>query len=255
MKIAIAGGTGTVGQKIVAEARRRGHDTSVLARAAGADLITGAGVDAALEGADAVIDAASVGTLSAQAATTFFRTASATLLAGAAKAGVAHAVLLSIVGIDRNPHGYYAGKVAQEQLYREAPVPWTIVRATQFHEFAAQVAGQARLGPLQLAPRARLQPVAAAEVAAHVVDLAEGAPRGRAADIAGPHEEELADMIRAWVRHEGHRGPVVPVRLPSAQMRGMRRGLALPGADALSLGPSFREWLDGEPISAARAPR
>ena len=216
MKIAIAGGTGTVGQKIVAEARRRGHDTSVLARAAGADLITGVGVDAALEGADAVIDAASVGTLSAQAATTFFRTASATLLAAAARAGATHAILLSIVGIDRNPHGYYAGKVAQEEIYRSASLPWTIVRATQFHEFAAQVAGQARLGPVQLAPRARVQPIAAAEVAAHLVDLVEDAPRGRAEDIAGPREEELADMIRAWVQHQGRRGPVIPVSLPSA---------------------------------------
>lgn len=243
MRIAVAGGTGTVGREIVARAEARGHEAVVIARAVGAELRTGAGVDAALAGADAVIDAASVGTMSAEESTDFFRTASGTLLAAAARAGVPHAVLLSIVGVDRNPHGYYAGKVAQEEVYTASAVPWTIVRATQFHEFAGQVAGQARLGFLQLAPRARTQPIAAAAVADHLVTLAEGGPQGRTTDIAGPREEELSQMVRAWVRHRGRRGPVWAVSLPGAQMRGMRQGLALPADGAIRLGPTFAEWL------------
>lgn len=243
MRIAVAGGTGTVGREIVAAVRARGHEAVVMARSTGVDLGTGQGLDAALAGADAVIDASSIGTMSAEESRAFFRTASETLLAGAARAGVGHAVLLSIVGIDRNPHGYYAGKVAQEAVWTQSPVPSTIVRATQFHEFAGQVSGQARLGPIQLAPHARTQPIAAAEVAAHLAGLVEAPAAGRATDITGPREEDLADMIRAWVRHQGRRGPVIAVSLPGAQMRGMRAGLALPGPDALRLGPTFADWL------------
>jgi len=247
MRIAVAGGTGTVGREIVAAVKARGHEAVVIARTAGVDLVTGAGLDAALDGADAVIDAASVGTMSADVSTSFFRAASGRLVAGAERAGIRHALLLSIVGVDRNPHGYYAGKMAQEAVFTAGSVPWTIVRATQFHEFAGQVAVQARLGPLQLAPHARTQPIAAVEVAAHLAGLIEAPAAGRVADIGGPREEDLADMIRAWVRHNGRRGPVLPVRLPGDQMRGMRAGLALPGADAILLGPTFSEWLAQQP--------
>jgi uncharacterized protein YbjT (DUF2867 family) len=243
MRIAVAGGTGTVGREVVAAARGGGHDVVVMSRSAGVDLRTGAGLEATLAGVDAVVDVASVGTMSAEESVEFFETASGNLLRAAAKAGVAHAVLLSIVGIDRNPHGYYAGKVAQEAVYERADLPWSIVRATQFHEFADQVARQARFGPLQLAPRARTQPIAASVVADHLLTVAAHPAEGRTTDIAGPREESLTAMIRAWARHQGRRGPVIPVSLPGAQMRGMRAGYALPGDDALLLGPTFEEWL------------
>ena len=136
-----------------------------------------------------------------------------------------------------------AGKRLQERFLAEGAVPWSVLRATQFHEFAGQVAAQARVGPLQLAPRARVQPIAADAVASHLVSLAEGDPQGRSTDIAGPQEEQLSRMVREWERHAGHRRPVLPVDIPSAQMRGMRRGLALPGPDALILGPRFADWL------------
>jgi uncharacterized protein YbjT (DUF2867 family) len=252
MRIAVAGGSGTVGREVVAAARHRGHETVVIARSTGVDLRDGTGLEDALRGVDAVVDAVSIGTLSETASTEFFRAASGALLAAAADAGVSHAVLLSVVGVDRNPHGYYAGKVAQEELYERGPVPWTIVRATQFHEFAQQTAARARFGPIQLAPHARTQPIAAAEVGEHLVTLAETGPQGRTADIAGPREEDLSDMIRAWVRRQGRRGPVIPVRLPGAQMRGMRQGLALPGADARLLGPTFAEWLAADAHNSGR---
>lgn len=243
MRIAVAGGTGTVGRLVVEHARREGHDAVVLSRAAGIDLRDAQAVRRALRGADAVMDAASIPTTSGRRATEFFEATSGTLLAAAEQESVPHVVLLSIVGIDRNPHGYYAGKVAQEALYEDAPVPWSILRATQFHEFAGQVAAQASLGPLQLAPRARVQPIAAAEVAARLVGLAAAGAQGRARDIAGPREERLERMIRAWVRRHGARRPVVPLNVPGAQMRGLRRGLALPGAQASLVGPTFDEWL------------
>lgn len=247
MKIAVAGGTGTVGRHIVAQAQADGHAVSVIARSTGVDLITGAGAQAAVDGADVVIDAASTGTLNAAASVEFFRRSSATLLSAARRAETPHVVVLSIVGIDDNPNGYYAGKVAQEHAYAESGLPWTLVRSTQFHEFAGQVAAQAAVGPIQLAPRARTQPIAAATVAAHLRELAAGAPAGRSEDIAGPREEQLSDMIRAWARHTGRRRPVLSVALPGAQMRGLRAGLALPGPGARLLGPTFAEWLSGQP--------
>ena len=243
MRIAVAGGTGVVGRHTVEAVRAAGHDAVVLTRSQGVDLVTARGLDAALEGVDAVVDVASIETLKATAAIEFFTAATGNLVAAAADAGVAHVVLLSIVGIDRIPYDYYAGKIAQEKVVEASRVPWTILRATQFHEFAAQMFARAKLGPLHLAPNARTQPVAAREVGARLAALAAGAPQGRARDFAGPREERLADMVRAFARSEGYRGWVPALNVPGPQMAGMRAGLALPGPDADLGDQTFTEWL------------
>lgn len=244
LTIAVAGGTGVVGRPTVEAVRAAGHRAVVLSRSAGVDLVTGAGLDAALDGVDAVIDTANVSTLSAEAATRFFRTASGNLAGAAARAGVKHVVLLSIVGVDRMPYDYYAGKVAQEAVVEASVVPWTILRSTQFHEFAGQLFARAKLGPLHVAPRARVQPIAAREVGAHLARLVAQPAQGRATNLAGPREEALDDMVKAYARRIGHRGWVPAVSLPGAQMKGMRMGLALPGADAVLGAETFDEWLD-----------
>ena len=215
----------------------------MLSRAEGVDLVAGTGIDAALAGVDAVIDTANVSTLSASDATAFFTTATGNLIAAARRAGVGHVVLLSIVGIDRIPYDYYAGKVAQERVVEASAVPWTIVRATQFHEFAAQLYQRAKVGPLHIAPRARVQPIAAAEVGAHLATMAAGPAQGRARDIGGPREERLDEMVRAYARHQGRRGWIPSVSLPGAQMKGMRAGDALPGPDAVLGTETFAAWL------------
>lgn len=247
MRIAIAGGTGTVGRPTVEAVRAAGHEAVVLARSAGVDVVTGEGLDAAIEGADAVIDTANVATLSADAATSFFTTATGNLLAAAGRAGVGHVVLLSIVGIDRMPYDYYAGKIAQERLVEASAVPWTIQRATQFHEFAGQVYAKARLGPLHVAPRARVQPIAAREVGERLAAIAAAGPLGRAPDLGGPREEKLEEMVRAYARRAGRRGWIPSVSLPGAQMKGMRAGYALPGPDALVGTETFAAWLARQP--------
>lgn len=244
MRVAVAGGTGVVGRHTVDVVRSLGHEPVLLARSVGVDLVSGRGVDAALAGVDAVIDTANLSTLSAREATDFFQTATGNLLAAATRAGLRHFVLLSIVGIDRMPHDYYAGKLAQERLVEESEVPWTILRATQFHEFAGQLFDRAKLGPLHVAPRARVQPIAAREVGQRLVGLAAGAPRGRTTDLAGPREERLDEMVKAYARRIGHRGWIPSVSLPGAQMKGMRAGLALPNADAELGRQTFAEWLD-----------
>ncbi|WP_109211974.1 MULTISPECIES: NAD(P)H-binding protein [Microbacterium] len=243
MRIAVAGGTGVVGHHVVESLRAEGHDAVVLSRGAGVDLTTGAGLDAALAGADAVVDTANVSTLSADAATRFFETATGNLVAAAERAGARHVVLLSIVGIDRMPHDYYAGKLAQERVLQGSAVPWTILRATQFHEFAGQLFERAKVGPLHVAPRARVQPIAAREVGAHLAGLAARPPQGRAADLAGPREERLDEMVKAYARRTGHRGWVPSVSLPGAQMKGMRAGFALPAPGAVLGTETFAQWL------------
>lgn len=243
MKIAVAGGTGAVGRHTVDAVRSTGHEAVVLSRSHGVDLVTGKGLDAALTGVDAVIDVASVGTLKAATAIEFFTAATGNLVSAAADAGAAHIVLLSIVGIDRIPYDYYAGKIAQEKVVEGSRLPWTILRATQFHEFAAQMFATAKIGPLHVAPRARTQPVAAREVAARLADLAAGEPQGRVKDLAGPREEQLSDMIRAYARHEGYRGWIPALNVPGPQMAGMRAGDALPGPDANFGTETFGQWL------------
>ncbi|MFK4837008.1 SDR family oxidoreductase [Microbacterium sp. ZW T2_14] len=243
MRIAVAGGTGVVGSRTVQALRAEGHDAVALSRRTGVDLTTGAGLDAALDGVDAVVDTANVSTLSADAAIRFFETATGNLVAAAARAGVGHVVLLSIVGIDRMPHDYYAGKLAQERVVEAAAVPWTILRATQFHEFAGQLFDRAKLGPLHVAPRARVQPVAARDVGTHLAALAAAAPQGRVPDLAGPREEAMDEMVKAFARHTGHRGWIPSVSLPGAQMKAMRAGLALPGAGAVLATQTFSDWL------------
>lgn len=238
MRMAVAGGTGLMGTTVVTLARARGHEVRALARSQGVDLRGGTGPD--LDGTDVVIDVLST---TGRDAVGFFEETTRTLCAAERRAGVAHHLALSIVGIDRAPHGYYAGKLAQEQAVASGGVPWTVLRATQFHEFAEQMLTRARFGPLQLAPRMRTQPIAAREVAARLVDLAERQAAGAVPDLAGPQEEWLPRMVRACARARGSRMPIPAVSLPGPFGAAMRDGslLAGPGAD---LGEeTFDEWL------------
>ena len=243
MRIAVAGGTGAVGTHVVAVVRARGHEAVILARSAGVDVVTGRGLDAALVGVDAVIDTASVSTLRREEAIAFFAGSSRTLLAAEARAGVTRHVVLSIVGIDGSVSGYYAGKLAQEEVVETGGVPWTIQRATQFHEFAEQMYARAKVGPVHIAPRMRTQPIAAAEVAERLVELAESPAAGRVVDIAGPREESLVEMIRAYARASGHRGWIPAISFPGAAGREQRDGSLLPRPGAMLGLQTFAEWL------------
>ena len=243
MKIAVAGGTGTVGAHVVAAARASGHDTVVLSRSAGIDLTTGRGLAEALGGADAVIDVASTATLSGRKSVAFFEAVTRQLLEAERAAGVTRHVALSIVGAAQIADGYYAGKAAQERLVQASGTGWTILRATQFHEFAAQTAAQGRMLGLHVVPAMTSQPVAAREVAAALVALAEGEPQGIAPDLAGPRVESMPELVRRWLRHTGSKGPVLTVPLPGRFGRGIRSDAILPGAGATIGRQTFDEWL------------
>ncbi|RNL81093.1 SDR family oxidoreductase [Nocardioides marmorisolisilvae] len=247
MRIAVAGGTGVVGSVLVEQLRSSGHEVVVLARAAGVDLMTGSGLEHSLDGVEAVVDVLSVATSAAGRATEFFTTTTRTLLEAEYAAGVRHHVLLSIVGIDEIPFGYYVGKVAQEHAVEDGKVPFTILRATQFHEFGAQMIDRApSIGPVLLVPQMTSAPVAASEVAAELARIAGGVPQGRVPDLRGPREESVPSMTRRVLRKRGSRRPVMTAFLPGKAGKGMRNGGLVPG-DGATLGrQTFDEWLEAQ---------
>ncbi|ALJ21544.1 SDR family oxidoreductase [Microbacterium sp. No. 7] len=237
MRIAIAGGTGQAGAQAAAAAKERGHDVVVLSRSTGVDLVTGGGVAAALDGADAVIDASGVGP--DDDPTAFHRAVIQSLTAQRPP----HIVVLSIVNCDRAAYPLYEGKVAQERAAQASGVPFTIARTTQFHEFAAQVLRMGTRGPLHFSPRMRTQPVAVREVGARLVDLAEAGPAGRVADLGGPREESLVEMVRGYARATGAARLVLPINLGGPFGRAQRDGTLLPGPDAVHGTETFADWL------------
>lgn len=237
MRIAVAGGTGVVGRHIVRLAREAGHEVVVLSRSEGVDLVTGAGLD--LSGVDAVIDAS--GPRPMRRATEFFEAVTGKLLRAGEAAGVRHHVALSIVGAAANPHGYYAAKARQEQLVTASAVPHTVLRTTQFFEFAEQTA--IALGPLVLTAVMRSQPVAAESVARRLVELAEGEPLGIAPDFAGPDELRMVDLTRMALETRGLRKAVIAVPMPGAFGKVLRNGGILPGPGAQIDTVSYEDWL------------
>ena len=237
MRIAVAGATGTVGAHTVRFAEAAGHEVLQLARSNGVDLRTGRGLD--LDGIDVVIDVSGPrgGTSSQQ----FFVSATEQLLSAGARAGVAHHLVLSIVGAAKAPFGYYAGKAMQEQLVAEAEVPWTILRATQFFEFAEQNVKQ--IGRFTIAPKMLSQPLAATAVADALVSLAEGNAAGIVDDLAGPEVMRIADVARAIARAKGDSPRVLEVPMPGRFGQALRDGSILPSAQAKIVGPSLEQWL------------
>ncbi|WP_242459267.1 SDR family oxidoreductase [Rhodococcoides fascians] len=147
------------------------------------------------------------------------------------------------MGIDRAPHAYYAGKVDQERIVRAGTVPWTILRATQFHEFAGQIRAQMSFGPVSIIPKMVSQPIAAREVAERLIDLAEQSPAGRVADLGGPREERMAEMVRRDARAIGSRGLVLEIPIPGAYGRAMRDGTLVTTTDSDHGRQTFDEWL------------
>lgn len=236
MHLAVAGGTGLVGRFVVDQARAAGHEVAVLSRTKGVNLTTGAGIETALRPGSVVIDVSNVVAVGARKSIRFFDTATRHLLDAERRVGAAHHVALSIVGIDRVRLGYYQGKARQEEIIAAGAVPWTVLRATQFHEVCAQTAARSP-GPIVPAPRMLAQTVAAREVATELLRLAVGEPGGRAPDLAGPQVAYLPDLIRRFLRSRGSRRLVVPIPVPAP-----RDGL-LPTTEGPRGEQTFDDWL------------
>jgi uncharacterized protein YbjT (DUF2867 family) len=229
--ILVTGGTGTLG-RLVAEALEADNSAvRVLSRRpappgrqgagrwATADLKTGRGIDAAVAGAEVIVHCAT-GRGDPLAARN--------LIEAAKRAGHPHLVYISIVGIEQIPAGYYKSKVAVERQVASAGLPWTMLRATQFHQLILRGCEFLSLPPAMLVPAGTsFQPIDAAEVAGRLADLASGPPAGRVADMGGPEILGAAALARAYLRARGRRRPVLPVRLPGAVFAGYRNGFHL----------------------------
>jgi uncharacterized protein YbjT (DUF2867 family) len=244
MKIAIVGGTGTLGRQLVSELQSRGHDVRILSRNAPVyrvNLATGEGLDAAVAGCEVVIDASN--NSSRNAAATLVE-GSRRLLTAARTAGVAHHICVSVVGCERVPIGYFQVKAQQEQVVEHGQVPWTIVRATQFHEYAAatlESAARWRVVPL---PQVRLQTVASAEVARVITDVAAGGPRRARVEVAGPEVTTARELAALWRRATGRKVALLPLWLPGKLGRALRAGALTSTRPAVRGTVPFSAWLE-----------
>jgi uncharacterized protein YbjT (DUF2867 family) len=245
MRVAVVGGTGAVGRHTVAALERAGHAVVVIARSRGVDVLTGDGLDAALTDVTTVVDVTNMQTPDADAARRLFGTATKNLLDAGQRARVRHHVLLSIVGIDRLAgNAHYAGKRVQEELVAHGPLPFTIQRATQFHEFAAMVVGWFRRGDTAMVPPLLLQPVAASDVGEVLAEVAGGAPQGRARDLAGPDTQDLVDMARRTFAARGESLRLVPTWRSGLFGVEAAGEMFLAGPDARLAPTTFDEWLE-----------
>ncbi|MGA7438349.1 MAG: NAD(P)H-binding protein [Luteibacter sp.] len=201
MKIVVIGGNGLVGRQIVALLNERGHEAVAASRATGVDIVSGTGLDAALAGADVVVDASNSAAPYGEPSYDFFSQGARHLLAAEARAGVRHHVAISVVGTDRLRNSpYFRGKGAAEDMIRASGIPYTILHATQFYEFllaiveAGGVSGQA----LRLSP-AYIQPVASTDVAEAMVQIALDPPRNTTLEMAGPERERMSDIVKRFL--------------------------------------------------------
>jgi uncharacterized protein YbjT (DUF2867 family) len=244
MKLVVIGGTGLIGSKLVGKLRGDGHDALAASPDSSVDVITGEGLPQVLEGAHVVIDVANAPAGEDAAVLDFFRTSSRNLLAAEAAAGVGHHVTLSIVGADRlGESGYMRAKVAQEETVKAGPVPYTIVRATQFFEFIGRVADSSAHGDTILLSPALVQPEAADDVAGTLADVALGAPLNGTVELAGPEAFPLDELARRVLIAHGDSRPVradVHARYFDAELD--ERSL-IPAGDARIAPTRFEDWL------------
>ncbi|MFG1998683.1 SDR family oxidoreductase [Spirillospora sp. NPDC048911] len=262
MTILLTGGTGTLGKLVTPLLADAGSKVRVLSRSSheakdgieyvNGDLATGEGLEAALSGIETIIHCAG----SAKGDEDKARN----LVEAAAQAGSPHVVYISVVGADRLPvesvidrtmFGYFAAKRAAELAVSESGLPWTTLRATQFHDFVLAAArGMAKMPVIPVPAGVRFQPVDARDVAARLVELALGEPSGLVPDIAGPKVYGMDEVVRGYLAAVGKRRPMMPVRLPGKAARAYREGANL------SLAPATgqRTWEDflAEQVSQAR---
>ena len=242
MKLTVIGGTGLIGSQVVRNLTAAGHQATPAALSTGVDLISGKGLAEALEGAETVVNLANSPTFD-EASLDFFRTAMESVLAAGAKAGVKHQVALSIVGVDKVPGlDYYRAKALQEELLRQGPTPYSVVRATQFFEFVDAILSWTSDASAVRLPACPIQPMAAADVAAAVTEAAVGAPLQGIRNVAGPDVFTLDELGKVTLAARKDPRPVVVD--PQAGMFAAVPGDVLIGGPDARLAPThYSDWL------------
>src|SRR5258705_102551 len=210
MKIVVIGGSGLIGKKVVTNLRQHGHEVVAASPSSGVNTVTGEGLAQALAGAQVVVDVANAPSWEDKAVLEFFETSGRNLLAAEAAAGVGHHVALSVVGTDRLlASGYFRAKLAQEKLIKASPIPYTIVRATQFFEFVGGIAQSATEGQTVRLPPVLMQPIVSDDVAAVMADVALAEPLNGTFDLAGPESIRQDDLVRQFLNATGDARTVI----------------------------------------------
>ncbi|MEV1035078.1 NAD(P)H-binding protein [Streptomyces sp. P8-A8] len=241
MKFAVIGGTGLIGSQVVKKLNAAGHQAVPHAQSTGVDVISGRGVDEAVAGADVVVNLTNSPTFD-EASPAFFRASMDHLLAAAGKGGVGHFVILSIVGTDRVPElDYYRAKALQEEILAAGPIPYSIVRATQFMEFMDAVLSWTADGDTVRLPATPIQPIAAEDVADAVAEVAAGAPLNGIRNIGGPEVFGLDELGRITLSRKGDDRTVVTD--PTAGMFAAVKGDVLTDKDAHLAPTHYADWL------------
>jgi uncharacterized protein YbjT (DUF2867 family) len=240
MKIAVIGGTGLIGSQVVKNLNAAGHEAVPHSKSTGIDVISGQGLDEAVVGADVVVNLTNSPTFD-EASPAFFQTSMDNLLA-ARKAGAGHFVILSIVGTDQVPElDYYRAKALQENILAAGPIPYSIVRATQFMEFMDAVLSWTADSDTVRLPATPIQPIAAKDVADAVAEVAAGAPLNGVRNIAGPEIFSLDELGRITLARKGDNRTVVTD--PTAGMFAVVKGDVLTDKDARLAPTRYADWL------------
>ncbi|WP_030617134.1 SDR family oxidoreductase [Streptomyces fulvoviolaceus] len=241
MKFAVIGGTGLIGSQVVKNLNAAGQEAVPHSQSTGVDVISGQGLEEAVAGADVVVNLTNSPTFD-EASPAFFQASMDNLLAAAHKGGVGHFVILSIVGADQVAElDYYRAKVLQEDLLAAGPIPYSIVRATQFMEFIDAVLSWTADGDTVRLPATPIQPIAAKDVAAAVTDVAAGTPLNGMRNIGGPEVFALDELGRITLSHKGDSRTVVTD--PTAGMFAVVKGDVLTDKDAHLAPTHYADWL------------
>jgi len=242
MKIAVIGGTGLIGSQVVEILNASGHEAVPHSTSTGLDLLSGQGLPEALAGVDVVVNLTNSPTFD-DASPAFFEKTMDNLLTAAGAAGVGHAVILSIVGVDRVPGlDYYRAKVLQEDVLKAGPVPYSIVRATQFFEFVDAVLSWTSDENAVRLPATPVQPIASADVARAVADVSVGAPLQGTRDVAGPEVFTLDELGRITLAARGDRRTVV-TDSTAGMFAAVPGDVLIAGDDAVIAATTYRDWL------------
>lgn len=245
MKIVVLGGTGLIGSKVVNLLRAGGHEVVAASPSQGINSITGEGLTEALTGAQVVMDVTNSPSFEDKAVLEFFETSTRNVLAAEVEAGVLHHVAVSIVGSERLPaSGYLRAKVAQEKLIKSSPIPYTIVRATQFFEFVGRIADEATNGQTVHVSSVLFQPIFSDDLAANLAKIAVAKPLNGTIELAGPDALPFDEVVRQYL--VAHRDPRTVVRDEQARYFGttLEKRSLVPGENALLGSTHFADWLN-----------